>query len=63
MTSDVKDPFVFNDANYWLMSARIAEFRLWSGDDPAHAQLLWFYREPWYSPGDNNGLQDLFIKE
>ena len=41
--ADRKESFEMDGAEFWLMFARIAEFRLWSDDNPDNAQLLWFY--------------------
>ena len=57
--SDRKEPFFRNDQPYWLMFARIAEFRLWTSDDP-NSKLLWYYRAPWYSPNNLSEISGLF---
>jgi hypothetical protein len=60
--ADTKEPLKINDKDMWLMFARVAEFRLWN-DSIDNKRLLWFYRAPWYSPEDNENIEDLFIKE
>lgn len=57
--ADKKEPFVMNEQSFWLMFARIAEFRLWSNNNP-NAKLLWYYRSPWYKPTDENGIGNLY---
>jgi hypothetical protein len=61
--ADIREPFAFNNQNYWLMSARIAEFRIWSHSDPEKAMLLWYHRAPWYSPVNETNLEDLYTLE
>jgi hypothetical protein len=61
--ADRKEPFVMEETNFWMMFARVAEFRLWSDKDPEDAQLLWFNRSDWYSPEDNSNIGELFVKE
>lgn len=59
--ADKKKPLMINGDEFWLMFARIAEFRLWAaGDEP---QLLWYHRAPWHSINDNNQLNDLFTND
>ncbi len=58
--ADSKDPVLIGDKTYWLMAAKVAEFRLWNNDDPETAQLLWYHRAPWYSPKDDQQIDDLF---
>ena len=59
--SDSSKPIEINGVNYWLMAARIAEFRLWSSNDPEKATLLWFYRSPNYSPVDKKDINNLYL--
>ncbi len=61
--ADRKEPFVMNETNFWMMFARVAEFRLWSNKNPEKAKLLWFNRSDWYSPEDNSNIGELFVKE
>jgi len=61
--ADVTEPFEVNESNYWLMFARIAELRLWSNESPDNAQLLWYYRAPWYAPKDKSNINNLFVRE
>jgi len=59
--ADGNDPLDIDGTPYWLMAARIAEFRLWTSDNPEKAELLWFYRAPNYTPVDNEKINDLFL--
>lgn len=61
--ADRKEPFEMDGNDYWLMFARIAEFRLWSNDNPEKAKLLWYNRADWYSPEDKSNLGGLYVKE
>jgi hypothetical protein len=58
--ADAKEPLNIGGKDYMLMATRIAEFRLWTSDDPKEAQLLWFYRSPNYTPTDDEDINDLF---
>lgn len=60
--ADVETPLNQEGQDYWLMAAQIAEFRLWSSDDPEDAKLLWFYRSPNYSPIDNQDINSLYLE-
>lgn len=61
--ADRKEPFVMDGKDFWMMFARVAEFRLWSSDEPENAQLLWFHRADWYSPEDKSNIGELFVQE
>jgi hypothetical protein len=61
--ADRKEPFIMNEDKFWMMFARVAEFRLWSDQDPEKAQLLWFHRSDWYSPEDKSNIGGLFVQE
>jgi hypothetical protein len=59
--ADSTDALAIDNKEYWLMAARIAEFRLWTSRDPEEAELVWFYRSPSYSPVDNEQINDLYV--
>lgn len=61
--ADRKEPFMMGTSTFWMMFARVAEFRLWSDKDSEDAKLLWFHRSDWYSPEDNSNIGELFVKE
>ena len=42
------------------MAAKIAEFRLCNTDDLKTGELLWYHRAPWYSPENDQEIDDLF---
>jgi hypothetical protein len=60
--ADRREPFNYEDIDYWLMLASIVEIRLWAktgGEDI----LVWHYRDPNYRPEDKKGLGGLYSKE
>lgn len=61
--ADRKTPFTFEDTDYWLMLAQIAEVRLWSKLDKTEQTLAWYYRNPNYKPEDKKDLGGLYSGE
>lgn len=64
--ADRKTPFSYEDNDYWLMLADIAEVRLWSRIDDKNDEenrLVWFYRNPNFKPKDKDGLGGLYSGE
>lgn len=55
--ADKETPFVFENKNYWLLLARIAEIRFWS--NATEPVLLWRYKADWYQPAGNKKLLEL----
>lgn len=60
--ADRTKPLDIDETSLWLMSAKIGEMRLWSSPVPESAQLLWYYKAPWYAPRNVTELDDLFIQ-
>lgn len=60
--ADKKEPFTYEETDYWLMLATIGEIRLWS-DTGENPKLAWYYRNPDYRPADKQALGDLFVQE
>lgn len=59
--ADRTEPFLVNETPYWLMLARIAEFRLWANNSEKPT-LVWYYRAPWYSPQQDANLEKLYAQ-
>ena len=60
--ADRKQPFTYEETDYWLMLASIGEIRLWS-DTSDEPKLAWYYRNPDYRPADKQSLGALYTQD